>query len=196
MVPEITTLLLQQAKAFSYAQYSGSHSLPPPQNYNNNNSGSSNGDGNSGNINSNPSAAIQTLSPCQILLIGIESHVCVLQTATDLLALGHRVYVLADGVSSCHAGERVIALERLRQEGCVVTTSESVIFEMVGDARKKEFRDVAALIKRWKRETGSAVERLCGSGMALGAMGGMLEGGDDGEGAEGGRGSGGASSRL
>lgn len=139
--------------------------------------------------------------------MGIESHICVLQTATDLLALGHRVYVLADGVSSCHAGERVIALERLRHEGCVVTTSESVIFEMIGDAGRKEFRDVVALVKRWKQETGSAVERLCGSGMALGSFEGIVRGGGDGdggateqigkgEGAEGGKESGGASSRL
>ena len=52
--------------------------------------------------------------PYQIAIVGIESHVCVTQTALDLLSEGHRVYVLADGVSSCNGGERGLALKRLR----------------------------------------------------------------------------------
>lgn len=50
----------------------------------------------------------------QIALVGIETHICVTQTALDLLEMGHRVYVLTDGVSSCHEGERTVALNRLR----------------------------------------------------------------------------------
>ena len=52
--------------------------------------------------------------PYQIAILGIETHVCVTQTALDLLSEGHRVYVLADGVSSCNGGERGLALNRLR----------------------------------------------------------------------------------
>lgn len=52
--------------------------------------------------------------PYQIAIAGIETHICVTQTALDLLSEGHRVYVLTDGVSSCNGGERGVALSRLR----------------------------------------------------------------------------------
>lgn len=68
------------------------------------------------------------------IVIGIETHICVLQTSLDLLARGHRVYVVQDAVSSCNAEERPVALARLRQEGVRVTTSESLIYEILGDA--------------------------------------------------------------
>jgi nicotinamidase-related amidase len=68
------------------------------------------------------------------VIVGIESHICVAQTTIDLLANGHKVYVLADGVSSCNPQEVPIALDRLRKEGAVVTTSESFLFECMGDA--------------------------------------------------------------
>ena len=79
-----------------------------------------------------------TSSPYQVAIVGIETHICVLQTALDLLAEGHKVYVLADGVSSCNEGERGIALDRLRQEGVTVTTSESFLYECMGDASTEE----------------------------------------------------------
>jgi nicotinamidase-related amidase len=80
--------------------------------------------------------ALQQTSPdpYQVAIVGIETHICVTQTALDLLAEGHKVYVLADGVSSCHEGERGVALERLRSEGAVVTTSEGWLYECMGDA--------------------------------------------------------------
>ena len=56
------------------------------------------------------------------------------QTALDLLAEGHRVYVLMDGVSSCHEGERGVALDRMRAAGAVITSSESWLYECMGDA--------------------------------------------------------------
>ena len=55
--------------------------------------------------------------PYQVAIVGIESHICVTQTALDLLTEGHRVYIVADGVSSCNEGERNVAFERLRAEG-------------------------------------------------------------------------------
>ena len=76
--------------------------------------------------------------PYQVAIVGIESHICVTQTALDLLADGHKVFVLADGVSSCNEGERGIALDRLRQEGATVTTSESFLYECMGDAQAEE----------------------------------------------------------
>ena len=78
-------------------------------------------------------------APYQVAIVGIETHICVLQTTLDLLSEGHRVYVIADGVSSCHEGERVVALERLRQEGAIVTSSESFLYECMGDAAIPEY---------------------------------------------------------
>ncbi len=74
----------------------------------------------------------------EIAVLGIEAHVCVTQTALDLLAHGHTVYILADGVSSSHPGEASTALARLRSAGAVVTTSESWLFEVMGDANIPE----------------------------------------------------------
>jgi len=102
-----------------------------------------------------PSAALT------VIIVGIETHICVTQTALDLLALGHYVYVLQDGVSSCNAGERPVALARLAREGCTVTTSESLLFELVGDAKDDKFKAVAALVKETKDETREAVDAFC-----------------------------------
>ena len=77
-------------------------------------------------------------TPLECVIIGIETHICVTQTALDLLREGHKVYVLADGVSSCNKEEIPIALARLRAEGAVVTTSESWIYECMGDAGIEE----------------------------------------------------------
>uniref|UniRef100_A0A7S3ZIJ7 Isochorismatase-like domain-containing protein n=2 Tax=Lotharella globosa TaxID=91324 RepID=A0A7S3ZIJ7_9EUKA len=67
------------------------------------------------------------------IIVGIESHVCVQQTALGLLKEGKSVYVLADAVSSQTRWDREIALDRMRQAGAVVTTTESCIFELLGD---------------------------------------------------------------
>lgn len=73
-------------------------------------------------------------APSEVVIVGIESHICVTQTTLDLLANGHKVYILADGVSSCNPQEIPIALARLRAAGAVVTTSESFLYECMGDA--------------------------------------------------------------
>jgi len=99
--------------------------------------------------------------PLTILLVGIESHICITQTTLDLLQLGHKVYVLADGVSSCNEGERGIAFARLRAEGATVTTSESVLFELVGDAGDKNFKAISGLVRDTKDGTKQAVSTLC-----------------------------------
>ena len=56
----------------------------------------------------------------EVIIVGIETHICVTQTALDLRDMGYKVYVLADGVSSCNSGERKIALDRLANAGCTV----------------------------------------------------------------------------
>lgn len=64
----------------------------------------------------------------------LQSHVCVLQTALDLADRGYQVNVLADGVSSANKEEVPLALERMRQAGVQVTTSESMIFQLIGES--------------------------------------------------------------
>ncbi|KAL2259964.1 hypothetical protein VTK26DRAFT_6176 [Humicola hyalothermophila] len=99
----------------------------------------------------------------EVAIVGIESHVCVAQTALDLLAAGHRVYVLADGVSSSNAEEVGVALARLRQAGAVVTTSESWLYECMGDAAIPEFRAVVGVVKETMADTRAALQGLLGS---------------------------------
>lgn len=105
--------------------------------------------------------AASATEPLDVILVGIESHICVTQTTLDLLALGHRVYVLADGVSSCNAEERPVALARLRDAGAVVTTSEGVLFEVLGDAGREGFKGVSGLVKETKEETKGALGAFC-----------------------------------
>ncbi|KAH8673727.1 Isochorismatase-like protein [Xylariales sp. PMI_506] len=98
--------------------------------------------------------------PSEVVIVGIESHICVTQTTLDLLARGHKVYVLADGVSSCNREEVPIALDRLRAEGAVVTTSESWLYECMGDAGIAQFKDVAKLVKETSSDTKTALGAL------------------------------------
>ncbi len=97
----------------------------------------------------------------EVVVVGIESHICVTQTTLDLLREGHKVYVIADAVSSCNAQEVPIALARLRAEGAVVTTSESFLYECMGDAGIKEFKGVAGVVKEFNRATRENLEALC-----------------------------------
>lgn len=83
--------------------------------------------------------SLNASGPLSCIIVGIESHICVTQTAIDLLKSGHKVYVIADGVSSCNKEEVPIALARLRHEGAVVTSSESLLYECVGDAGTAEY---------------------------------------------------------
>ncbi len=101
--------------------------------------------------------------PLDVILLGIETHICVAQTTLDLLALGHRVYILADAVSSVNPEERSIALARLRDAGAIVTTSESILFEVLGDAKKEGFREVSGLVKEMGEETKGALQAFCGA---------------------------------
>ena len=83
----------------------------------------------------------------QIILAGMEAHICVLQTALDLVALGKQVFVVEDALISRSADNKANAIARLRQVGCVVTNTESVLFEWLGDAKHEAFKALSTLIR-------------------------------------------------
>lgn len=83
----------------------------------------------------------------QVMLLGIESHVCVLQTAHDLTAHGYEVHVVQDACSSRTEANWRAATERLRDIGCVITTTEMAIFELTRQAGTPEFKQVLSIVK-------------------------------------------------
>ena len=83
----------------------------------------------------------------QVLLAGIESHVCVGQTALDLLELGFEVHAIADAVSSRTAENRRIGLDRIRDAGGTVSSVEMAMFELARDAAHPAFKTLLKLVK-------------------------------------------------
>jgi nicotinamidase-related amidase len=83
----------------------------------------------------------------RVLLAGIEAHVCVMQTALDLLAADFRVYVAADACGSRYAVDREFALRRLEQAGAILTTAEAAVFEWLGGSTHPRFKQVSALVQ-------------------------------------------------
>jgi nicotinamidase-related amidase len=90
---------------------------------------------------------IAELGRPQIVIAGVEAHVCVLQTALGLLRMGLAPVVAADAVMSRRPSDRELALDRLRQAGVVVASSEMVLFEWLGEAGTDAFRDVSRLLR-------------------------------------------------
>lgn len=97
----------------------------------------------------------------EIALVGIESHICITQTALDLRNAGHKVYVIADAVSSCNKSEVVVALDRLRSEpGVTVTSSESWMYECMGDASHPAFKGLIGVVKDSAENTRKVLDAL------------------------------------
>lgn len=91
--------------------------------------------------------ALGQLARRQVIVVGIESHVCVQQTVLDLLRAGYVPYLCADAVSSRRATDREAAIARMRQAGAVITTTESVIFELLGQAGAQQFKQILRIVK-------------------------------------------------
>lgn len=83
----------------------------------------------------------------QVLIAGVETHVCVYQTALDLLGAGSGVWLVADAVSSRTARNRDIGLQRLMQEGAKLSSTEMALFELLAVSGTDEFRAIAKLVK-------------------------------------------------
>jgi nicotinamidase-related amidase len=83
----------------------------------------------------------------QVVIAGIEAHVCVQQTALDLLACGYQVHILRDAVSSRRTTDAETALARLQNAGAVISTTEAALFELLERAGTPQFKEVSQLVK-------------------------------------------------
>lgn len=83
----------------------------------------------------------------QVILCGIETHVCVYQTAMDLLAANYEVQVVADAVSSRDPANKQLALRRMEAEGAKLTGTEMLLFELLGDAGDPRFKSILQIVK-------------------------------------------------
>ncbi len=82
-----------------------------------------------------------------ILIAGIESHVCVLQTVIDLVERGYQPVLVEDCVSSRKANDKSISVRRMRKEGAIVTSYESILFELCRFSGTDEFKSISKLVK-------------------------------------------------
>lgn len=83
----------------------------------------------------------------QVVLLGMEAHICVLQTALDLLANHKQVFVVEDAIISRSPANKSNAIARMRDAGCIITNTESVLFECIGNAQHDAFKVIAKLIR-------------------------------------------------
>jgi nicotinamidase-related amidase len=83
----------------------------------------------------------------KVVLAGLETHVCVLNTALDLLALDFRVYLAVDAVSARYRIDHDVALRRLERAGAILTTSEGCVFEWLGGSAHPRFKEVSRLVQ-------------------------------------------------
>lgn len=82
-----------------------------------------------------------------VILAGIESHVCVMQTAADLAAMGFGVFAVSDAMASRAPSSHALALERMRENGVSVVNTEMMVFELLGQAGTAEFKALSALVR-------------------------------------------------
>jgi nicotinamidase-related amidase len=92
-------------------------------------------------------SALRNLDRKQILLTGIETHICVYQTARDLLESGYEVYLLSDAVSSRTEENRRLGIARMKDLGAIVTGTEMALFEMLEKAEGDTFKAISRLIR-------------------------------------------------
>ena len=93
-----------------------------------------------------PPAGEQDNDRDKVIVAGIEAHVCVQQTALDLMSLGYRVYVPADAVASRNRFDWKFALRRMADSGAVITTTEAILFEICEVAGTPEFQEIRRLV--------------------------------------------------
>ena len=87
----------------------------------------------------------------QVLVFGVEAHICVLQTVADLLEEGFVPVVILDCIGSRRNRDKEIAIMRMKQEGALFSSAESILYELTERAGNETFREISGLIKERKR---------------------------------------------
>ena len=90
---------------------------------------------------------VSTFERKQILLVGIEAHVCVYQTAADLAIAGYEVQVVTDAVSSRNPADKAVGLAKMTATGCQLTSVETALFEMLKVASGRQFKEILQIVK-------------------------------------------------
>ena len=95
----------------------------------------------------NISDYVDSLNKNNVIICGVEAHICVLQTALDLKKAGYNVILMADCIDSRKEYDKKIAIKRAIQEGILVSTYESVLFDLLDGADSPKFKEISRLIK-------------------------------------------------
>jgi nicotinamidase-related amidase len=90
---------------------------------------------------------LESLGRGQVLLVGIETHVCIYQTAMDLVGMDYEVQVVADAVSSRTEENKTLALTKIRDLGAGLTTTETALFELLKVAKGPKFKEMLRIVK-------------------------------------------------
>ncbi len=91
--------------------------------------------------------ALEATNRKDVLIAGIETHICVYQTATELIDMGYRVHVVADAVSSRAAMNNTIGIQKMRDAGAALTSAETVLFELLQVAEGDVFKAMLKVVK-------------------------------------------------
>lgn len=86
-------------------------------------------------------------APQHVIIAGIETHVCVLQTTIDLIENGYKPVLVQDCVGSRNPNDKAMAIQRMRKEGAVITTYESILFELLRYSGTEVFKKISKLVK-------------------------------------------------
>lgn len=91
--------------------------------------------------------SLEKLEGNTLIICGIEAHVCVMQTVVDLLEAGYEAVLVEDCVSSRNPEDKRVAIQRMRSEGAVIATCESILFELARKSGTEEFKAISRLVK-------------------------------------------------
>ena len=90
----------------------------------------------------------------KVVVVGIEAHICIMQTVLDLLNQGFHVFVCVDAVSSRYAIDVKIALKRMQQAGAILVTAEACVYEWLETAANPAFKEISAMVQERMRQIG------------------------------------------
>ena len=90
---------------------------------------------------------LKALNRKQVLIAGIETHICVYQTAADLVDIGYEVQVVTDAVSSRNMENKEIGLQKMRDSGVSLTSVETALFELIKVAEGEQFKEILKIVK-------------------------------------------------